>query len=98
VFVVERGAHALVPALGDAHDFRHGAGDPQSRRAGPAHHHGENIGIEHPLNGDALGGGFEAGNAPDGIDQRFAVMRAGAADERAIDIEEDQCAVAQEQS
>ena len=31
------------------------------------------------------------------IDQRFAVMRAGAADERAIDVEEDECAVGQEQ-
>jgi hypothetical protein len=37
-----------------------------------------------------IGAGFEAGHAADGIDQRLPVMRPGAADESAVNVEEDQ--------
>lgn len=42
------------------------------------------------MNGDAFGAGFDTGDLEDSIDQRLAVMRAGAADERAVDVEENQ--------
>jgi hypothetical protein len=50
---------------------------------------GEDIGVEHSLHRNAVGGGFEACDAPDAVDQRYAVVGAGAPDQRAIDIEQD---------
>jgi hypothetical protein len=32
------------------------------------------------VDGDAIGAGFEAGDAADGIDERLAMVRSGAAD------------------
>ena len=58
--------------------------------AGIAQHASEDIGIEHAVHGDVIGAGFNSGDLADGIDQRLAMMRAGAADEGAIDIEEDE--------
>ncbi len=90
VLVVQGRADAQVVALGRALDVRQRLADLRARRSGGAQHDGEDVRIEHALYGNAVGGGVEAGDAADAIGQRLAMMRAGAPDERAVDIEEDQ--------
>jgi hypothetical protein len=51
---------------------------------------GEDVGIEHAVNGDAIRGGFEAGDAAYGVDKSLAMVWAGTADEGAVDIEENE--------
>ena len=55
-----------------------------------AHHLRQDIRIEHAVNRYAVGGCFDAGDLPDGVHQRLTMMRAGAAHQRSIDIEQDQ--------
>ena len=59
------------------------------------HHQREDIGIEHALDGNAFGIRVQPGHAANSLDQGFAMVGAGAADERAINIEEDQSSVHQ---
>ena len=42
------------------------------------------------MNRNSVGGGFEPGDLAHGVHQRLPVMRAGAAHQRAIDIEKNQ--------
>ena len=55
-----------------------------------AHHLRQDIRIEHAVHGYSVGGCFDAGDLPDGIHQRLPVMRARAAHQRSVDIEQDQ--------
>ena len=57
---------------------------------GVQQHHRQDVRIQHALHRDALRGGLDAGHVAHGIHQRLAVVRAGAAHQRAVDIEEDQ--------
>ena len=79
-----------VDLLRAADYLGHGAANGRRGRAGVAEHAREDVGIEHAVDGNAIGGGFEAGDAADGIDKRLAVMRPGATDQGAVDIEEDE--------
>jgi hypothetical protein len=89
-FALQVGDAAHVELLRAADDLGHGAANGGRGGAGVAQHTGEDVGIEHAVDGDVVGGGFEAGDAADGIDERLAMMRAGAAEEGAVDIEEDE--------
>ena len=51
------------------------------------HHHGQNVRVQHALYRDALGGGLEAGDPPDSVDQRRPMVRSGTSNQRAVDIE-----------
>jgi hypothetical protein len=62
-------------------------------RAGAPHHRRQDVRIEHALHRNAIGGGLKPGNAADRHDQRLAVVRPRAADQRAIDIEKDESLV-----
>jgi hypothetical protein len=42
------------------------------------------------LHRDAFGGGFDTGGAPNGLDQRVAVMRTRAAHQRPVNVEQHQ--------
>jgi N-carbamoylputrescine amidase len=88
--VPEGGTGAQVKRARGAYDFGHGGEGLRPRHARAAQHDRQNVGVEHTLDGDALGGGFEAGDPADGVDERLAVMRPGAAHQRAVDIEQNQ--------
>src|ERR1022692_1357858 len=79
-----------VDLLRAADYLGHGAANGGRGRAGIAQHAREDVGIEHAVDGDVVSAGFEAGDAADGIDERLAMVRPGAADEGAVDIEEDE--------
>src|ERR1017187_6075118 len=79
-----------VDLLRAADDLRHGTANGGRGRAGVAEHAREDVGIEHAVDGDVVSRGFEAGDAADGIDERLAMVGAGAAEEGAGDIEEDE--------
>jgi hypothetical protein len=66
---------------------RHRLPDRLRRRAGPPHHLGENVRIQHPVYRDVLGRGLETRDSAHRVNQRLPVMRARAAQERSIDIE-----------
>ena len=79
-FALQIGDAAHVNLLRAADDLRHGAANGGRGRADVAQHAGGDVGVEHAVDGDAIGAGFEAGDAADGIDERLAVVRSGAAD------------------
>jgi hypothetical protein len=79
-FALEVGNAAHVDMLRTADDLRHGTANGGRGRADVAQHAGGDVGVEHAVDGDAIGAGFEAGDAADGIDERLAVVRSGAAD------------------
>ena len=85
--MTDRGAGAQVDAFGGGDDGGHRFADERALRTGVAEHGGDDAGVEHAGHGDAVGGGFEAGDFADRFDQRETMMRAGAAQERAVDIE-----------
>ncbi len=62
--------------------------DERAGDAGFEEHAGENVAIEHACYRDSVGGGFDARGSARGFDQSFAMMGAGAAQECAVDIEE----------
>ena len=95
MLALENRAHPQVVALGGAQDLGHRFANQGALGAGPAQHRRHNVRVQHPLHGDAVGGGFQSRHAADAMDQRFAVMRAGAPHQRAVDIEENQCAIGQ---
>jgi len=88
--VVKRGADAKVVTLGGAKDLGHGRAGQRAWGTGAAQHDGEDVGVEHPLDGDAVGGGFQTRDPAYAFDQGLPVMRAGAAHERAVNVEENQ--------
>ena len=49
----------------------------------------EDVAVEHALGRYVIGGGVDAGNTPDCLDQRIAMPTASAPDEGAINIKED---------
>ena len=59
-------------------------------RTRAAQHRNEDVAIEHSRDGDPLGGSFKSGDSLYGRNQRFAMMRPGAAQQGAVDIEENQ--------
>jgi hypothetical protein len=59
--------------------------------AGIAHHSRQDVGVEHPVHRDMVGRSIEPGYGAHGFNQRLAVMRPGAADQRAVDIKQNQC-------
>src|SRR5580658_3949160 len=81
---------AHVDLLRAADDLGHGAANGGLGCTSVAQHAGEDVGVEHAVDGDIVRRGFDACHAADGIDESLAVVRAGAADERAVDVEEDQ--------
>jgi hypothetical protein len=54
-------------------------------------HLSQDVTVQHAAYGDAFDGGRKAGDAARGFDESFAVMRSGAAEEGAVDVEEDEC-------
>jgi len=60
------------------------------RGVGVPHHTGKDIGIEHPVHRYVIGARLETGYPSHRVDQGFAVMRTGPADQRAIDVEQHQ--------
>ena len=87
MFVVQFRAHAQVVTLRCFQDLRHGLNDGLARGARRTHHHGQNVRVQHPLHGDAFGGGIEPRDPPYTLDQRGPVVRSGAADQSAVDVE-----------
>ena len=71
------------------------AADASLRNPCIRQHLGEDIAIQHTLHRNALGSGFDASDAADGIDQSLAMVRTGAAQQSTIDIEKNQCCVGQ---
>ncbi len=86
-FRAEIRAGSLVHPLGFLQNGRHRGGNRLRRGSRPPHHFGENVRIEHAVHRDVLRRGFESGNRAHSIHQRLPVMRAGAANQRAVDIE-----------
>jgi hypothetical protein len=68
---------------------------PVARRSGVFQHDRQDVGVEHSLDGDAVGGGIESGDASHGMHQRLPVVRSGASHQRSVDVEQDECAIAQ---
>ena len=68
----------------------HGAADEGAVGAGVGEHDGEDVAIEHALDGDVVGSAFQAGDAADGVDERLAVVGSGLADQGAVDVEQHQ--------
>ena len=54
-------------------------------RAGVAHHAGQDIGIEHAVHRNMLGGRLETRDVAHRVDQRLPVVRSRAPDQRAVD-------------
>jgi hypothetical protein len=80
----------VVDSLRFVHDARQRCPDEGSAGAGAAHHCGQDITIQHSLNGNPLGCAHKSGSAPNGFCKRFRwCIRA--AKQRAIDIEQDYC-------
>ncbi len=93
MLVVQRRAHAQIVALGRAPASPASPARALPRNPGVPHHHRQDVGVEHALHGNAVGGGFEARHAADALHQRFAMMRARPAHQCAVDIEENQGAL-----
>ena len=88
MLIEKRRTLAQVEALRRALNFRQRTANLRAPGAGIAHHDREYVRIEHALHRNAFGCGFEAGDPADAVHQRFAMMRARAAHQRAVDIEE----------
>jgi hypothetical protein len=58
--------------------------------SGVRHHNSKDVSIQHARYRNSLRRGVDAGDAFHGIHQRFAVVRAGAAHQRSIDIKKHQ--------
>jgi len=95
VLRMQNWAHPHVITFRHWHNARKGLADLSARSAGPPHHNAENIGVKHALHWNAFGRSFESGHAADAMNQGFPMMRPGAPDQSAIDIEKDKCAVKQ---
>lgn len=80
---------AEVDALRFGHEGRHGAADGGGAETGAVEHGGEDVAVEHALDGDAVGGAGVAGDAQGGGFESLPVMRPRAANQRAINIEQD---------
>jgi len=80
----------VIDILGGFEDFREVGFDNGFGKTGGEHHQGEDIGVEHAVERDAVGCGVGAGDDFYGFDERMAVFGACFADERAVDIEENQ--------
>lgn len=52
-------------------------------------HGGEDVAVEHTLNGDAVGGAGAAGDAEGGGFECFPMVRPRASNQRAINVEQD---------
>ncbi len=87
-FAAEVGAAGGVERLGLLNDIGHGLFDFRRGGAGVAEHPGEDVAVEHALDGDVVRGGVEAGDEFDGVNEHLAVVGTGLAHERAVDIEE----------
>ena len=59
--------------------------------SGPLHHRIEDLAIEHSGNGNAVGGSLHARGSAHGVDKCLTMVRTRSPDQRAIDIEQDQC-------
>ncbi len=75
-------------------DFLRAFDDPRHERCGPSvfgacspQHQLQDVGIEHTVNRDPIGRGFESRHVADSFDQRLPVIRAGAANQCAVYIE-----------
>ena len=87
---VKRGAHSQIMTLRSADDFRHGRTDQHAGSSGSTHHLGQDVGVEHSLDRNALRSALQASDAPHGLDEGCAVMRTCPADQCSIDIEQHQ--------
>jgi len=94
VLACKRRAHAQVVALRGTLDFGRGLAGERTFGAGAVHHFHDDRRVQHALPGNAFGGGFEARYLANAMNQRLPVMRPGAAHQGAIDIEQDQPAIA----
>ena len=54
----------------------------------PSHHFAEDVGVEHPVHRDSFGGRRQTCYGPHGVYQCLPVVRAAAAQQRTIDIEQ----------
>jgi hypothetical protein len=87
MLIAQLRAGAQIEALSRALNLWHGIANDGPRGVGAAQHVLYDYGVEHALHGNAFGGGLDSGHAAHAINQGFAVMRAGAADKRSINIE-----------
>lgn len=89
-FAAEVGAAGGVEGLGVLDYLGHGLFDFGGSGAGVAEHPGEDVAVEHALDGDVIGGCVEAGDEFDSVDEDLPVVGAGLAHEGAVDIEEEE--------
>ena len=87
-FVPQIGNAALINVLRGFDDLRHRGLNARVVQPRAAHHRCEDIRIEHAMHGDSFGCRLESGDLADGIHQRLAMVRPGAAHERSIDVEQ----------
>ena len=80
----------LVDVLGGFDQGRHSALDGGIIETTFAHHQREDVGVEHAVYGNAVGGEVKAGYYPHGFNERQTVMGTGAADQSAVDVEKDE--------
>jgi hypothetical protein len=90
VLAVQQRADAQIVAFRGPQHAGHGRAHVCRGRPGAAHHHAHDVRIEHALHRDAFGSAGQTGNAAHRVHQRFAVMRPGAANECAVDVEQNQ--------
>ena len=76
--------------MGAPDQIRHCSPDGGGAGSGVAEHRFENHAVEHALHRNVVERSSEAGNGAARLHQRFAMMRSGFANERAVDIEENQ--------
>ena len=80
VAVGEFGGVLEVEILSGADEFRHVGGYFAVVRSDGAEHEGQDIGVEHAVDRDALGSAFHAEDASDGLAEGLPVPEAGFAD------------------
>ncbi len=83
------GDGGFVNVLRGFHDGGHDGGEIASD-ARSVEHDLNDLRIEHAVERDAVGGGFVTGDLADGFGEGLAVVGAGAADEGAVDVEENE--------
>ena len=64
---------------------------PRCRFRNPSHHGCQDVAVQHAGHRHALGSSFHSGYPADGFDKRFAVVFSRAPDQRAVNVEQDEC-------
>ena len=83
----EIGTPFYIQRLRRFDDGRHGAPYLRRPRARIAHHAGQDVAVEHAMHGNIFSSRFETRHLAHCVHQRFAMMRAGPPNQRAVNIE-----------